>query len=95
MLKPLGSRVVLEIIEESEQKTQSGLVLAGSAKETPQVATVVAVGPGERSLEGARFELSVQEGDVVVFEKYAGSEVSHDGKDYLVVKEQDIIAIVD
>lgn len=93
MLKPLSDRVVLKVKEE-EEKTVGGLVLASSAQEKPQVAEVVAVGPGARQ-HGKIFEPDVKVGDWVVFEKYAGVEVKDNGETYLVVKAGDLIATVE
>ncbi|MEC6748692.1 co-chaperone GroES [Marinilactibacillus sp. GCM10026970] len=94
MLKPLGNRVLLEVIKE-EEKTVSGLVLPESAKEKPQTAKVVAVGNGKVLEDGRRAEVDVAVGEKVIFEKYAGSEVKYEGKDYLVLKDTDIIAVVE
>jgi chaperonin GroES len=93
MLKPLGNRVVLEIFEE-EVTTASGLVLPESAKEKSQLAKVVAVGEGKLLDNGERLPVEVSVGDQVVFEKYAGAEVTFEGNDYLVLKDSEIIAIV-
>lgn len=95
MLKPLGNRVILELIEEDETTTDSGLVLAGQAKEKPQSGKVVSVGPGTQLEDGTVREVSVAEGDVVIFEKYAGTELSFEDKNYLALSESDIIAIVE
>lgn len=92
MLKPLGNRVLLELVEE-ETTTPSGIVLPDSAKEKPNFATVVAVGEGKLLDNGERLPLEVNVGDKVVFEKYAGTELKVDNKEYLVVKDTDIIAI--
>lgn len=94
MLKPLGNRVLLEVVEK-EEKTTSGIVLPDSAKEKPQTAQVIAVGEGKLLENGKRVEVSVQVGDEVLFEKYAGSEVKYAGKEYLVVKDSDIVAIIE
>ncbi|PRY83412.1 co-chaperone GroES [Alkalibacterium olivapovliticus] len=94
MLKPLGNRVLLEVTKE-EEKTASGLVLPDSAKEKPQSAVVVAVGEGKLLENGQLAAVSVTVGDNVIFEKYAGSEVKYQGTEYLVVKDTDIIAIVE
>lgn len=94
MLKPLGSRVLLEIPEE-ETTTASGLVLTGSAKEKPQTAKVVAVGDGELLEDGKRAPISVKVGDLVLYEKYSGTEITYEDKDYLVIKDADIVAIVE
>lgn len=92
MLKPLGNRVLLEVQEE-ETTTASGIVLPDSAKDTQQIAEVVAVGEGKLLDNGERLPLEVSVGDKVVFEQYAGTELKHDGVDYLVVKDTDIIAV--
>ncbi|EXJ23599.1 Heat shock protein 60 family co-chaperone GroES [Alkalibacterium sp. AK22] len=94
MLKPLGNRVLLEVKKE-EEKTASGLVLPDSAKEKPQTAKVIAVGDGKLLDNGVKAAVSVAVGDEVLFEKYAGSEVKYEGTEYLVVKDTDIIAIID
>ena len=93
MLKPLGNRVLLELVEE-EKTTPSGIVLPDSAKEKPQFATVLAVGEGKLLDSGERQPVEVEVGDKVLFEKYAGSEVKFEGKEYLVVKDTDLIAVV-
>lgn len=93
MLKPLGNRVLLEVKKE-EEKTASGLVLPDSAKEKPQTAIVVAVGEGRVLDNGQRATVEVAIGEEVLFEKYAGSEVKYAGKEYLVVKDTDIIAVI-
>lgn len=92
-LKPLGSRVVVEPIEE-EDKTSGGLYLPETAKEKPQKGNVLAVGPGDRDDEGKRIALDVQVGDVVLFAKYAGTEIKLDGKKLLIMRESDLLAII-
>ncbi|MGX7394774.1 co-chaperone GroES [Carnobacterium mobile] len=94
MLKPLGDRVIIEVAKE-EEKTVSGIVLPGSAQEKPQTGSIIAVGEGRILENGTKAELAVKVGDTVLFEKYAGTEVKHNGKDFLVVNERDIIAIVE
>ena len=94
MLKPLGDRVIIEVSKE-EEKTISGIVLPGSAQEKPQTGSVIAVGEGRVLENGSTVALSVKVGDTVLFEKYAGTEVKYDGKEYLVVKEHDIVAVID
>ncbi|HAE62434.1 MAG TPA: co-chaperone GroES [Eubacteriaceae bacterium] len=93
MLKPLGDRVVLKVKEE-EATTASGIVLPGSAKEKPQEGEVVAVGSGE-VLDGKKVALEVKVGDKVVFSKYSGTEIKVDGEEYLIVRQNDILAIVE
>lgn len=94
MLKPLGNRVLLEVVEQ-EEKTTGGIVLPDSAKEKPQTAKVVAVGDGRLLDNGETAPIQVKEGDQVVFEKYAGSEVKFEGTEYLIVKDTDLVAVVE
>ncbi|MCM2677003.1 co-chaperone GroES [Alkalicoccobacillus plakortidis] len=93
MLKPLGDRIVLEQIE-SEETTASGIVLPGSAQEKPQEGKIVAVGAGRVTDNGERVALELKEGDSVIFSKYAGTEVKYDGKDYLILRESDVLAVI-
>ncbi len=92
-LKPLSDRVVLKHLE-AEEKTQSGIILTGAAKEKPQEAVVVAVGPGG-VVDGEKVEMQVKVGDKVIYSKYAGTEVSLNKEDYVIVKQNDILAIVE
>ena len=93
MIKPLMDRVVLKMIE-AEETTKSGIVLAGTAKEKPQVAEVVAVGPRGK-IDGKETEMFVKVGEKVVFTKYAGTEVKYDGEDYIIISQNDILAVVE
>lgn len=93
MIKPLGDRVLVEATAK-EEKTASGIVLPDTAKEKPQEGTVVAVGSGTLNKDGQRIALEVKPGDRVLFSKYAGTEIKYDGKEYLIMKESDIHAIV-
>ena len=93
-LKPLGDRVVVEPIE-SEEMTASGIVLPESAKEKPQRGNVIAAGPGGRDDAGKRVELDVKTGDIVLYAKYAGTEFKVDGKKLLILRESDLLAIVE
>lgn len=93
MLKPLGDRVVIELVE-SEEKTASGIVLPDSAKEKPQEGKVVAVGSGRVLENGERLALEVSVGDRIIFSKYSGTEVKYDGKEYLILRDSDILAVV-
>ena len=92
-LKPLWDRIVVKPLEASE-KTKSGLVLPDTAQEKPQEAKVVAVGPGKLLDEGGVKPLEVKNGDRILYGKYSGSEVTIDGTDYLILKEEDVLAIV-
>jgi chaperonin GroES len=93
VLKPLGDRVVIEIIE-TEEKTASGIVLPDTAKEKPQEGRVVAVGKGRVLDSGERVAPEVEVGDRIIFSKYAGTEVKYDGKEYLILRESDILAVI-
>ena len=92
-IKPLGERVVIKKLE-AEEKTKSGIVLTGSAKERPQEAEVVAVGPGV-IVDGKRIEMEVKVGDKVLYSKYAGNDVKVGGEEYTILKQEDILAIVE
>jgi chaperonin GroES len=93
-LKPLGNRLVVEPLE-AEEVTAGGIVLPETAKEKPQKGVVLAIGPGERDDKGKRIEMDVQAGDLVLYAKYAGTEIKVDGKKLLILKETDVLAIID
>jgi chaperonin GroES len=93
-IRPLGDRVIVEPLEQ-EEKTASGLYIPETAKEKPQQGKVLAVGAGRRDEEGDRIEMDVKAGDTVLFAKYAGTEVKLDGKTLLIMKETDILGIVE
>lgn len=92
-LKPLGDRVVIKHLE-AEEKTKSGIILTGTAKEKPQEAVVVAVGPGG-VVDGEKVEMQVNVGDKVIYSKYAGTDVTINKEEYVIVKQGDILAIVE
>ena len=92
-LKPLGDRIVAKQLE-AQEKTKSGLILPDSAKEKPQEAKVVAVGPGKPLDEGGVKPLEVKTGDRILYSKYSGTEVTIEGTDYLILREEEILAIV-
>lgn len=92
-IKPLGDRVVIKKLQ-AEETTKSGIVLTGTAKERPQEAEVVAVGLGA-IVDGKRVEMEVKLGDKVLYSKYAGSEVKVNGEEYTILKQEDILAIVE
>ncbi len=92
MIKPLGERVLVEASQQ-EETSAFGIVLPDSAKEKPQEGTVIAVGSGQLK-DGVRIPLEVKEGDRVLFSKYAGTEIKFEGKEYLIMKESDIHAII-
>lgn len=92
-IKPLADRVVIQKIE-AEEKTKSGIVLPGSAKEQPQMAIVKEVGPGGM-VDGKEIKMEVKENDKVIFSKYAGSEIKIEGQEYIILKQSDILAIIE
>ncbi len=92
-IKPLFDRVVIKMVE-AEETTKSGIILAGNAKEKPQVAEIVAVGPGG-VVEGKEITMQVKVGDRVLISKYAGTEVKLDGQGYTILRQNDILAIVE
>lgn len=93
-LKPLNDRVLVKRLE-SEEKTAGGLYIPDTAKEKPSKGQVVAVGPGKLAEDGSRIAMAVKKGDEVLFNKYAGTEVKLDGVEHLVMREEDILAIID
>ena len=92
-IKPLSNRVVLKNVE-AEETTKAGIILPGSAKEKPQMAEVIAIGPGE-VVDGKTVPMTVKVGNKVITSKYSGTEVKLDGEEYIIVKEDDILAIVE
>jgi chaperonin GroES len=92
-LNPLGDRIVVKPQDEEESRTASGLVIPDTAKEKPQLGEVLAVGPGEFR-DGERVPVDVNVGDVVFYSKYGGTEVKHDGGDYLILSSRDVLAIL-
>ena len=93
MLKPLGDRIIIEPIA-SEEKTASGIVLPDSAKEKPQEGKLVAVGTGRVLDNGEKVAVEVSVGDRIIFSKYSGTEVKYEGTEYLIVRENDILAVI-
>jgi len=93
-LKPLGDRLIVAPIEQNET-TASGIILPQSAKEKPMQGEVLAVGPGARKEDGSRVALDVEVGNTVLYAKYGGTEVKIDGDNYLILKESDVLAIVE
>jgi len=91
-IKPLGDRVLIKKLE-AEETTKSGIVLPGTAKEKPQEAEVMAVGPGG-FVEGKEVKMEVKVGDKVLFSKYSGNEIKVDGEEYTILKQDDILAVV-
>ena len=93
-MKPLGSRIVVEPIEQDEV-TAGGIVLPETAKEKPQKGTVLAIGPGDRNEKGERIPMDVKVGDKVLYAKYSGTEIKLDSKKLLILRESDVLAILD
>ena len=93
MIKPLGSRVLIKM-KEGEETTKSGIILSSGAQEKPQIAEVLEVGPGE-VIDGKIEKMYVKKGDKVVLNKYAGTEIKYQGEDLIIVKQSDILAIVE
>ncbi len=93
-LTPLGGRAIVKPNEEDEQRTPSGLVIPDTAKEKPQTGTVLAIGPGDLSDSGDRVPVEVSVGDVVVYSKFAGTEMKYEGDEYLILASRDLLAIV-
>ena len=92
-IKPLADRVVIKMLE-SEETTKSGILLAGTAKEKPQMAEVVAVGPGG-IVDGKEVDMVLAVGDKVIMSKYAGNEVKYDGQEYIIVRQSEILAKIE
>ena len=92
-LKPLGDRIVVKPKDEAEARTASGLVIPDTAKEKPQLGEVLAVGPGEYK-DGERVPMDVSVGDLVFYSKYGGTEVNHEGDEYLILSARDVLAVL-
>lgn len=93
-LKPLADRVIIEPLEDEAATSPGGIIIPDTAKEKPQQGNVIAVGPGRTTDDGNVIKLDVKKGDKVVYSKYAGTEYSESGNDYLIVRESDILAVV-
>ena len=93
MIKPLGDRVLIKMIE-SEETTKSGIILSPASKERPQIAEVLEVGPGE-VVDGKTVEMKVKKGDKVIVNKYSGTEIKYDGQEMIIVKQADVLAVVE
>ena len=94
MIKPVADRILIKMVE-NEETTKSGIILAGGAKEKPQVAEVIEVGPGINNIEGKELKMYIKKGDRVIVSKYSGTEVKYEGEDYLIIKQDDVLAIVE
>ncbi|MCX8036336.1 MAG: co-chaperone GroES [Candidatus Sumerlaeia bacterium] len=94
-IKPLGDRVLVQRLEEAEEKTAGGIIIPDTAKEKPQRGKVIAVGPGRMNEDGKLLPMNVKVGDEVLFGKYSGSDVKIDGVEYLIIKEDEIYGIIE
>ena len=94
MIKPLNDRVFIKMVE-AEETTKSGIILTSSAQEKPQIAEVVEIGPGGKDENGIKVEMQVKKGDKVITSKYSGTEVRYEGVDYIIVRQSDILAVVE
>ena len=93
MIKPLADRILIKM-KEAEETTKSGIILANNAKEKPQIAEVLAVGPGG-NVEGKQIEMNIKVGQKIIVSKYSGTEIKYEGEDYIIVKQSDVLAIVE
>ena len=93
MIKPLADRVLIKM-EESKETTKSGIILSSASKEKPQIAEIIAVGPGG-NIDGSKIEMYVDIGDKVIIDKYVGTEIKYEDKEFLIVKQSDILAIIE
>ncbi len=94
MIKPLTDRVLIKMVE-AEETTKSGIILTSGSQEKPQIAEVVEVGPGGKDENGENIEMQVKKGDRVITSKYSGTEVKYEGTDYIIVRQSDILAVVE
>ena len=93
MIKPLADRVLIKMVA-AEETTKSGIILSANAQEKPQIAEVIEVGPGT-TIDGEKIEMQVKKGDKVITSKYSGTEVKYQGEEYIIVKQSDILAVVE
>ena len=93
-VKPLGDRVLVERLEDEDEKSSGGIIIPETAKEKPQKGKVVAVGPGKMGDDGKRMAMDVEAGQEVLFGKYAGTDIKVDGKEMLIMREDDILGII-
>ncbi len=94
-IRPLNDRVLIKRMEEEEQKSKGGIIIPDTAKEKPQKGKVIAVGKGKLLENGERVPLDVKEGDKVLFGKYAGNEIKIDGEEYLIMREDEILCVIE
>lgn len=94
MIRPVADRILIKM-EEQEETTKSGIILSNGAKEKPQIAEVIEVGPGIQDKEGKEVQMYIKKGDRVIVSKYAGTEIKYEGKEYTIVKQEDVLAVVE
>lgn len=94
MIKPVADRILIKMKEE-EETTKSGIILSSGAKEKPQIAEVIEVGPGTTNVEGKEVKMYIKKGDRVIVSKYSGTEVKYEGEDYLIIKQDDVLATIE
>lgn len=94
MIKPVADRILIKMID-NEETTKSGIILSGGAKEKPQIAKVIEVGPGISHIEGKEVKMYIKKGDKVIVSKYSGTEVKYEGEEYLIVKQDDVLATIE
>ena len=94
MIKPVADRVLIKMLE-NEETTQSGIILSSGAKEKPQIAEVIEVGPGINHIEGREVKMYIKKGQKVIVSRFSGTEVKYGGEEYIIVKQDDILAIVE
>ena len=94
MIKPINDRVLIKMVE-AEETTKSGIILTSGSQEKPQIAEVVEVGPGGVDEDGKKIVMQIKKGDKVITSKYSGTEVKYEGTEYIIVKQSDILAIVE
>lgn len=94
MVKPVADRILIKMIE-NEETTKSGIILSNGAKEKPQTAEVIEVGPGINNIEGKKVEMFIKKGDKIIVNKYSGTEIKYEGEEYLIVKQDDVLAVVE
>lgn len=94
-IRPLNDRIIVQRLDTDEQKSAGGIIIPDTAKEKPQEGKIIAVGPGKRDEEGKRMAPDVKKGDRVLFGKYAGTEVKIDGQEYLIMREDDILGVLE
>ena len=94
MIKPVADRILIKMTD-GEETTQSGIILSSGAKEKPQIAEVIEVGPGITNIEGKEVKMYIKKGDKVIVNKYSGTEVKYEGEEYLIIRQDDVLATLE